>query len=32
GITQIIVTHDHTFAEKVADQMMEVEPLKKEAI
>ncbi|HAA8462028.1 TPA: amino acid ABC transporter ATP-binding protein, partial [Listeria monocytogenes] len=24
--------HDHAFAEKVADQMMEVEPLKKEAI
>ncbi|MBA5790624.1 amino acid ABC transporter ATP-binding protein, partial [Escherichia coli] len=23
---------DHAFAEKVADQMMEVEPLKKEAI
>ncbi|MBC2146379.1 amino acid ABC transporter ATP-binding protein [Listeria innocua] len=31
GITQIIVTHDHDFAKKVADQMMEVEPLKKEA-
>lgn len=29
GITQIIVTHDHAFAEKVADQMMEVEPLKR---
>lgn len=32
GITQIIVTHDHTFAEKIADQMLEVEPLKKEVI
>ncbi|MBC1483382.1 amino acid ABC transporter ATP-binding protein [Listeria sp. FSL L7-1485] len=32
GITQIIVTHDHAFAEKIADQMLEVEPLKKEAI
>ncbi|WP_314066915.1 amino acid ABC transporter ATP-binding protein [uncultured Vagococcus sp.] len=28
GVTQIIVTHDHEFAKKVADQLIEVEPIK----
>lgn len=28
GVTQIIVTHDHGFAEKVADQLIEVAPIK----
>ncbi len=28
GVTQIIVTHDHEFAKKVADQLVEVEPIK----
>lgn len=28
GITQIVVTHDHDFARKIADQLIEVEPIK----
>lgn len=28
GVTQIIVTHDHEFARKIADQLIEVEPIK----
>ena len=27
GLTQLIITHDLTFAENVADQMLKVEPL-----
>ena len=28
GVTQIVVTHDHQFAEKIADQLIEVAPIK----
>ena len=28
GMTQLIVTHDHEFAKKIADQLVEVEPIK----
>jgi ABC-type polar amino acid transport system, ATPase component len=27
GITQIVITHDPTFAKKIADQLLEVKPL-----
>ena len=29
GMTQLVVTHDHEFAEKIADELIEVAPLKK---
>ena len=28
GMTQIVVTHDHEFAKKIADQLLVVEPIK----